>query len=42
MLRERRQMKFTRTTGTVADVAPTMLAYMGLDIPSDMKGTSMI
>jgi len=36
------EMKFTRTTGTVADVAPTMLAYMGLDIPSDMKGTSMI
>jgi bisphosphoglycerate-independent phosphoglycerate mutase (AlkP superfamily) len=36
------QMKFTRTTGTVADVAPTMLTYMGLDIPSDMKGVSMI
>lgn len=36
------EMKFTRATGTVADVAPTMLTYMGLDIPSDMKGVSMI
>ena len=29
-----------RKEGTVADVAPTILTYMGLDVPGDMKGAS--
>lgn len=36
------EMKFKRLEGTVADVAPTLLTYMGLDVPEDMKGTTMI
>lgn len=31
-----------RDKGTVADVAPTILTYLGLDVPSDMKGVSFI
>uniref|UniRef100_A0A7R9SVE5 phosphoglycerate mutase (2,3-diphosphoglycerate-independent) n=1 Tax=Polyblepharides amylifera TaxID=1486889 RepID=A0A7R9SVE5_9CHLO len=36
------KMKFSTSEGTVADVAPTVLAYMGLDIPADMKGKSLV
>ena len=35
-------MKFSRPESTMADIAPTVLTYMGLDIPGDMKGTSML
>jgi len=33
-------LKFSRTTGGVADVAPTMLQYMGIDVPKEMSGVS--
>lgn len=35
-------VKFVRPEATMADVAPTVLKYMGLDIPDDMKGTPML
>jgi 2,3-bisphosphoglycerate-independent phosphoglycerate mutase len=34
--------KFTRVSGGVADVAPTMLKYMGISIPEEMTGSSML
>ena len=34
--------KFTRATGGVADIAPTILEYMGLPIPSEMTGKSFL
>ncbi|KAL1530816.1 hypothetical protein AB1Y20_001712 [Prymnesium parvum] len=34
--------RFKTLTGGVADVAPTVLAYMGLPIPSEMTGKSML
>ena len=33
-------LKFTRADGGVADVAPTMLQYMGVDVPKEMTGKS--
>jgi len=33
-------MTFNRTEGAVADVAPTMLTYMGIDVPKEMTGKS--
>jgi len=33
-------LKFNRTEGGVADVAPTMLKYMGIDVPTEMTGKS--
>ena len=33
-------LKFNRTDGGVADVAPTMLAYMGIEVPKEMTGKS--
>jgi len=36
------KFKWNRSTGQLSDVAPTMLTYMGLDIPEDMKGKSFI
>ena len=32
--------KFSRKDGGVADVAPTMLKYMGIEIPKEMTGKS--
>ena len=34
------ELKFNRAEGAVADVAPTMLAYMGIDVPKEMTGKS--
>ena len=34
--------KFAKLEGGVADVAPTMLAFMGLPIPPEMTGKSML
>mmetsp|Transcript_29705 Transcript_29705/g.78982 ORF Transcript_29705/g.78982 Transcript_29705/m.78982 type:complete len:513 (-) Transcript_29705:401-1939(-) len=34
------ELKFSRKTGGVADVAPTMLTYMGIDVPKEMTGKS--
>jgi len=31
-----------RTNGSLGDIAPTMLALMGIDKPSDMTGVSLI
>jgi len=36
------KMKFNRNIGELSDVAPTVLTYMGLDIPGEMKGKSFI
>eukprot|EP00959_Pyramimonas_sp_CCMP1952_P087016 1820557-Pyramimonas_sp.AAC.1 len=36
------KMQFNRKEGEMSDVAPTMLTYMGLDIPEDMKGKSFV
>jgi len=33
-------LKFNRKEGGVADVAPTMLTYMGIDVPKEMTGKS--
>jgi len=33
-----RKLKFDRAAGAVADVAPTMLKYMEIDIPKEMTG----
>lgn len=33
-------LKFDRKTGGVADVAPTMLKYMGIEVPKEMTGKS--
>ena len=33
-------LKFSRATGGVADVAPTMLTYMGIEVPKEMTGKS--
>merc|ERR1711988_1404307 len=33
-------LKFTRAEGGAADVAPSMLAYMGIDVPKEMTGKS--
>ena len=33
---------FVRKTGGVADVAPTMLKYMGIDVPKEMTGVSFL
>eukprot|EP00741_Cyanophora_paradoxa_P000413 tig00000404_g404.t1 len=38
----RGKAKFTRTKGEVADVAPTLLKLMGIEIPAEMTGKSMI
>jgi len=35
-------LKFSRATGGVADVAPTMLTYMGIDVPKEMTGKSFL
>ena len=35
-------LKWSRAEATMADIAPTVLSYMGLDIPDDMKGKSML
>ena len=35
-------LKFTRKEGGVADVAPSMLAYMGIEIPKEMTGKSFV
>ena len=35
-------LKFTAKTGGVADVAPTMLKYMGIPIPKEMTGTVLL
>jgi 2,3-bisphosphoglycerate-independent phosphoglycerate mutase len=29
-------------TGILADIAPTILAYLGLEIPTEMTGTSRL
>ena len=34
--------KFAKLEGGVADVAPTLLAFMGLPIPPEMSGKSML
>ena len=34
------KLEFARKDGGVADVAPTMLEYMGIDIPKEMTGKS--
>ena len=34
--------KFNRKDGGVADVAPTMLTYMGIDLPAEMTGKSFV
>lgn len=36
------KLEFSRKEGEVADVAPTILNYMGLDIPPEMTGKSFI
>ena len=33
-------LKFDRATGGVADVAPTMLKFMGIEKPAEMTGKS--
>ena len=33
-------LKFSRKEGGVADVAPTMLTYMGIEVPNEMTGKS--
>ena len=35
-------LKFNRSAGGVADVAPTMLTYMGIDIPQEMTGKNFL
>ena len=35
-------LKFSRKDGGVADVAPTMLTYMGIDLPAEMTGKSLL
>ena len=35
-------LKFNRAAGGVADVAPTMLTYMGIDVPKEMTGKSFL
>ena len=35
-------LKFNRAAGGVADVAPTMLTYMGINIPKEMTGKSFL
>ena len=32
------KLKFTRKEGAVADVAPSMLAWMGIETPKEMTG----
>ena len=34
------ELKFSRKEGGVADVAPTMMTYMGIDVPKEMTGKS--
>ena len=34
--------KELRESGILADIAPTMLQVMGLDVPSEMTGKSLI
>ncbi|KAF9939176.1 hypothetical protein BGZ67_009838 [Mortierella alpina] len=34
--------KFTDTKGALCDVAPTMLRVMGLDVPSEMNGQTLV
>ena len=34
--------KFKNDSGTLGDVAPTILKLMGLDIPEEMSGNSLI
>ena len=33
-------LKFSRKEGGVADVAPSMLMWMGIEIPKEMTGKS--
>jgi len=40
MLPEGSGLKFDRKEGGVADVAPSMLSYMGIDVPKEMTGKS--
>ena len=35
-------LKFTRKDGGVADVAPTMLTYMGIEVPKEMTGKTLL
>ena len=35
-------LKFSRKDGGVADVAPTMLTYMGIGLPAEMTGKSFV
>uniref|UniRef100_A0A7S2JMY2 phosphoglycerate mutase (2,3-diphosphoglycerate-independent) n=1 Tax=Cyanoptyche gloeocystis TaxID=77922 RepID=A0A7S2JMY2_9EUKA len=36
------QLKYSRTTGGLVDVSPTILTVMGLPVPAEMMGSSLI
>ncbi|MBQ6314617.1 MAG: alkaline phosphatase family protein, partial [Mogibacterium sp.] len=38
----REPMPFTKTTGKLADIAPTLLTMMGLEVPSGMEGDVLV
>jgi 2,3-bisphosphoglycerate-independent phosphoglycerate mutase len=40
MVPEESPLKFSRKEGGVADVAPTMLTWMGIEVPKEMTGKS--
>ena len=35
-------MPFKKTTGKLADIAPTLLTMMGLDVPEGMEGDVLV